>query len=95
MEKKSKILKWKDGNRNVEGKQGIVLTKIKFEKIVEKWENAENGIKVDIMNSPDTKEVADVHIVGRIDREIYKCITEDIVTDEVIITDERIEHIYY
>ncbi|HIR76932.1 MAG TPA: hypothetical protein IAB97_08515 [Candidatus Choladousia intestinipullorum] len=45
------------------------------------------------MNSPDTKEVADVHIVGRIDREIYKCITEDIVTDEVIITDERIEHI--
>ena len=38
MEKKSKILKWKDGNRNVEGKQGIVLTKIEFEKIVEKWE---------------------------------------------------------
>lgn len=35
----------------------------------------------------------DVHTVGRIDREIYKCITEDIVTDEVIITDERIEHI--
>ena len=35
----------------------------------------------------------DVHTVGRIDREIYKCITEDIVTDEVIITDERIAHI--
>ena len=31
--------------------------------------------------------------VGKIDREIYKCITEDITTDEVIITDERIEHI--
>lgn len=35
----------------------------------------------------------EVHTVGRIDREIYRCITEDIVTDEVIITDERIEHI--
>lgn len=34
-----------------------------------------------------------MHIVGKIDREIYKCITKDIVTDEVIITDERIQHI--
>ena len=32
-------------------------------------------------------------LVGKINREIYKCITEDITTDEVIITDERIEHI--
>lgn len=30
----------------------------------------------------------DVHIVGRIDRNIYKCITEDIVTDEVVITSD-------
>ena len=35
----------------------------------------------------------DVHTVGRIDREIYRCITEDIVTDEVIITNERLAHI--
>lgn len=34
-----------------------------------------------------------MHSIGKIDREIYKCITEDIRTDEVIITDERIEHI--
>ena len=34
-----------------------------------------------------------MHIVGKINREIYKCITDDIVTDEVIITDERIQHI--
>lgn len=34
-----------------------------------------------------------MHSVGTIDREIYKCITEDIVTDEVIITAERIQHI--
>lgn len=37
--------------------------------------------------------VQDVHFVGKIDREIYKCVTEDIRTDEVIITDERIQHI--
>ncbi|MDO4318311.1 MAG: PBECR2 nuclease fold domain-containing protein [Lachnospiraceae bacterium] len=35
----------------------------------------------------------EVHSIGKIDKEIYKCITEDIVSDEVIITDERIEHI--
>lgn len=34
-----------------------------------------------------------MHTVGKIDREIYKCITDDIVTDEVIITDNQIQHI--
>ena len=34
-----------------------------------------------------------MHIVGRIDRKIYECITDDITTDEVIITEERIKHI--
>ena len=34
-----------------------------------------------------------MHSVGRINREIYKCITDDIVTDEVIITDKQIQHI--
>ena len=33
-----------------------------------------------------------MNYVGKIDREIYKCITEDIVTDDVVITDERIKH---
>ncbi|MCI6653292.1 MAG: hypothetical protein MSH11_07785 [Ruminococcus sp.] len=31
--------------------------------------------------------------MGKIDIEKYKCITEDIITDEVIITEERITHI--
>lgn len=31
--------------------------------------------------------------IGKIDTEIYKCITEDIVTDEVIITENQIKHI--
>ena len=37
--------------------------------------------------------VSDVHIIGKIDIEKYKCVTEDIKTDEVIITDKQIEHI--
>ena len=31
--------------------------------------------------------------VGRIDREIYRCVTDDIITDEVIVTDIQIKHI--
>ena len=31
--------------------------------------------------------------IGKIDVNIYKCITEDIVTDEVVITNNQIEHI--
>ena len=34
-----------------------------------------------------------MNFVGKINREIYKCIAENIITDEVIITDERIAHI--
>ena len=34
-----------------------------------------------------------MHYVGKINREIYKCVSKDIVTDDVIITDERIQHI--
>ncbi len=34
-----------------------------------------------------------MHFVGRINKDIYKCVTEDIVTDEVIITDNQIQHI--
>jgi len=34
-----------------------------------------------------------VYTVGKIDKKIYRCITEDIVTDEVVITDNQIQHI--
>lgn len=34
-----------------------------------------------------------MHIVGKINKDIYKCITKDIITDEVIITDNQIQHI--
>ncbi|MEE0885095.1 MAG: hypothetical protein U0L59_07715 [Faecalimonas sp.] len=34
-----------------------------------------------------------MHTVGKIDKEIYRCITDDIISSEVIITDERVGHI--
>lgn len=48
----------------------------------------------DIISTVDeSKAVKDVHYVGKINKDIYSCVTKDIVTDEVIITDERIQHI--
>lgn len=34
-----------------------------------------------------------MHFVGKINKDICKCVTEDIITDEVIITDNQIQHI--
>lgn len=39
------------------------------------------------------KEDTQVHFVGKINSDYYKCIMDDIVTEDVIITDERIAHI--
>jgi len=36
---------------------------------------------------------SDVQYVGKLDRDIYRCVSDDITTDEVIITEERIQHI--
>ena len=38
-------------------------------------------------------EETDVHFIGKINKALYSCVTDDITTDEVIITDERIQHI--
>lgn len=34
-----------------------------------------------------------MHFVGKLNKEIFRCISEDIRTDEVIITEERIQHV--
>lgn len=57
------------------------------------FKDIEKATSTGIIKTGTTKEVADVQVVGKIDIEIYKCVTEDIVTDEVIITDERIGHV--
>ena len=41
----------------------------------------------------NAKEGIYLHTIGRINKNIYKCITNDIITDEVIITDNQIQHI--
>ena len=56
-------------------------------------DSVENDFGSGIMNALSTKENIQVHYVGKINRDIYKCITEDIVTDEVIITDNQMQHI--
>lgn len=60
----------------------------------EQWENVvANGQKNDILNSTNDKGVLDVHSIGKINKEIYRCITDDILTDEVVITNNQIQHI--
>lgn len=49
--------------------------------------------KTDTIDISKDKRNSDVHTVGKIDREIYKCITDDIRTDEVIITNNQVQHI--
>lgn len=46
-----------------------------------------------IKSNESETAVNDVHYIGKINTDIYKCVTENIQTDEVIITDERILHI--
>ena len=34
-----------------------------------------------------------MHFIGKLDRDLYRCVADNITADEVIITDERIRHI--
>ena len=34
-----------------------------------------------------------MYIIGKLDKRIYRCVTSDILTDEVVITDKQIDHI--
>jgi len=58
------------------------------------WESVDKFENDDIIEEKTEKMVVcDVHSIGKIDIEKFKCVTKDIQTDEVIITDERIHHI--
>lgn len=54
--------------------------------------NDSGMIKAKDSNNNETV-VDDVHKIGKINIDIYKCVTEDITTDEVIITEKQIQHI--
>jgi len=58
-----------------------------FKKWLSERKSVENPSVFGTMEETTDKGKIDVHIIGRINRDIYKCITDDIVTDEVIITD--------
>ena len=56
-------------------------------------QKVENSVESGILEAKQTEGDVAVHSVGKIDRTLYQCVTKDIATDEVIITDERIAHI--
>lgn len=57
------------------------------------WEKVANVDDDGIMSNTERKEDSDVQTIGHIDTEKYRGITDDIVTDEVIITGKQIQHI--
>jgi hypothetical protein len=46
-----------------------------------------------IMKLSEASEVMRMMVIGKIDREIYRCITEDIVTEDVVLTEKQLQHI--
>lgn len=57
------------------------------------YNGVDNFGKSGMIERKGLPEVQDVHYIGKIDRNIYKCVAEDIRTDEVIISDTQIQHI--
>jgi len=53
----------------------------------------DNPVKHGIIKNKNNTEVHDVRYIGKLDKNIYKCVTDDIRTDEVVITKKQIDHI--
>lgn len=66
---------------------------MQFHEMKSNYSNVYCNFKKCVTISLMKKKSCEVHFIGKIDKEIYKCITDDIATDEVIITEERIQHI--
>lgn len=64
---------------------------IKDKKVLERCLASEDVFG--IIGLLNVEEDTNMYTICKIDRGIYKCITEDITTDEVIITDNQIRHI--
>ena len=69
------------------------MDRAEVEKQIQAQESIAEKDGSDIINSPEENEDTSVHIIGKINRDIYKCITDDIVTDEVVITEKQILHV--
>ena len=49
--------------------------------------------EININNISDESIDENYSFIGKIDKKIYNCVTDDIITNEVIITKERLNHI--
>ena len=82
------------GSLEPENKERYKQLKKKWQSEKKTFKNIDNSAESDIMKTENGRMVAnDVHKIGKIDIEKYRCITKDNKTDDVIITDERIRHI--
>lgn len=81
------VHKLSDSGDNTNFEKTIQNSKSNIEK-----SNNSGMIKAKDSNNNETV-VDDVHKIGKINIDIYKCVTEDITTDEVIITEKQIQHI--
>ena len=82
--------KWQAGQLN-KGHKSYVSMRERAENA--RREDMDKAAKSGIIKTSQTKEETGVHLVGKINKEIYKCVTADIATDEVIITENQIQHI--
>lgn len=67
----------------------------KYARRADEWENqvANSTESATIVPEKQENGAVGVHSVGKINKDIYSCVTGDIVTDDVIITDTQIAHI--
>ncbi|MDD6134070.1 MAG: minor capsid protein [Selenomonadaceae bacterium] len=81
------------------GKRVMVPADMTYSEWEKKFSNrtsSQNRLINDIIprgSNRGVSKVSDVHYVGKLDKSLYECVTKDIRTDDVIITDERIQHI--
>jgi len=81
------------------GKRVMVPADMTYPEWEKKFSNrtsSQNSLINDIIprgSNRGVSKVSDVHYVGKLDKSLYECVTKDIRTDDVIITDERIQHI--
>lgn len=91
-----KLRQWQETQKDFLNQTGLKRQSAR-EQIYSSTNSAVKPLKsaqTDVIITPkERNEASDVHTIGRIDIEKYKCVTDDIRTDEVVITDERINHI--
>lgn len=80
------------------GKRIKVPATMKYQEWYEKYVRGQHSdiakkASADILDSDHDNEESDVNYLGKIDKKLYSCVNDDIVTDDVVITDERIQHI--